>query len=143
MIEIILGFGLPVALAAATYLGAKSGTAANPPTIVSPAGSSAADCKTACAAFDSARQMQCIARANEATARSRADSIRAQMFAFIAAAAVLAASAAATLALAVAAAASFFGIPLAIVLRAAAAGLAVAAAAAATMAANLAGQLAA
>lgn len=131
-----------VVLGGLVAAGVASGNAGNPPTITLPGDSkSAADCQQACAAWDNARQMQCSAKADEAAARSRADAIRGQMLALIAAAVALAAAGAAAIAAIGPSAITIIGIPLAVWLLGIAIGLFIAAAAATAAAAVLAGQL--
>lgn len=139
----ILGIVAVVVIVGATLfgLGVKSGTNGNPKTVAPPDRPSIQTCQEACAAWDNARQMQCNAKADEDAARARADSIRTEMLAFIAAAISLAAGAAATLVAAGVATATFFGIPLGVILTGIAIGLAVASGVASAAADVLAGQL--
>lgn len=140
--EILIVIAVVVVVGGLVVLGFFTGRAQNPPTVASPGGASAdGNCRQACARWDTARQMQCNSRADEAAARSRADAIRNQMLAFIAAATSLTIAGAATLVAAAAATATFFGIPAGIALTAVAIGLFVLAAAATASAAYFAGQL--
>ena len=136
---IIIVVGILGALVLAGYANGKAG---NPKTTSPPMdATSVADCQQACVAWDTARQMQCNARADEQAARLRADAIRSQMLAFFAAAVSLSIAGGATLAAAGAATATVIGIPLAIILYGVAIGLFIAAAAAFAYAAYLVGQL--
>lgn len=121
--------------------GLQIGDKGSPKTITLPGDASAENCAQACAEWDNARQMECIAKQDETSARSRADAIRTQMLAFIASAVSLGIAGGATLAAAGVATATIFGIPLGIVLTAIAISLFVLAAAAFLYADVLAGQL--
>lgn len=122
----------------AFFIGIATGSARNPPSIERPgAPPGDANCKDACTRWDNARQAQCNAKADEAAARSRADGIRGQMLAFVAAATSLTIAGAAALAAAAAATATIFGIPAGVVLTGVAIGLFALAAAAAASAAML------
>jgi len=133
--------GIVVILGTVFIAGIRFGDGNKPATVALPGETSVEGCAQACVAWDNARQMECNAKADEASARSQADAIRTQMLAFIAAAVSLGIAGAATLAAAGAATATFFGIPLGIVLTGIAIGLFVASAAALLYADFLAGQL--
>lgn len=141
--EIVITIIVVVVLAGLVATGVGIGRAGSPPTISLPPADtpSAADCAQACAAWDNARQMECNAKADETAARNRADALRGQMLASIAAAVALSAAGVAALVGATAATATLFGIPLGIYLMGIAVGLFVAAAVAAAAAALFAGQL--
>ncbi len=139
--EIIITVLIVGALVGLYFGGRAIGDGANPPTITLPRESSAADCKQACTEWDNARQMQCNAKADEEAARNRADGIRNELLAVLAAAVALAVSGAATLAAAAAATATIFGIPAGIVLTGIGIGLLIAAAAAFALADVLMGEL--
>lgn len=130
-----------VVVGAVFVSGIQVGDKGSPTTVSLPGDSSPDGCAQACAAWDKARQMECIAKADEASARARADAIRTQMLAFIASAVSLGIAGGATLAAAGVATATIFGIPLGIVLTAVAISLFVLAAAAFLYADFLAGQL--
>lgn len=131
-----------VGVAIAFLIGLGTGSSLNPPSVERPGEPKAdANCADACARWDNARQMQCNAKSDEAAARSRADGIRGQMLATLAAATTLAVAGAAALAAAAAATATIFGIPAGIVLTGVAIGLFVLAAAALAAAAIFTGQL--
>lgn len=97
VIDIATGFGFFY------FWGKRSGGASNPSTVTLPPGTDAADCAQACSDWDNARQMLCGAKSDDAAARSRADGIRGQLFAALAAeAALIAAAVTATVAATVA-----------------------------------------
>ena len=121
--------------------GLKVGNDGSAATITLPDSTSAENCAQSCVAWDNARQMECNAKADETTARLRADAIRSQMIAFIATAVSLGTAGAVAIAAAGAASATIFGIPLGIILTAIAVSLFVLAAAAFLYADFLAGQL--
>lgn len=79
LLNILTGFSLFF------FWGKRSGGAGNPPTVSVPAGTDSTDCRQACSAWDNARQILCSAKADEVAARSRADGIRGQLIAAIAA----------------------------------------------------------
>ena len=121
--------------------GLQVGAGGSPKTITLPDGTAGDNCAQACIAWDNARQMECIAKADEASARSRADALRTQMLAFMATAVSLGIAGGVALAAAGAATATIFGIPLGIILTGIAVALFVLAAAAFLYADFLAGQL--
>lgn len=131
-----------VVLVIAFLFGVSTASSLNPPSLGQPGDPKAdASCAEACARWDNARQMQCSAKADEAGGRSRADGIRGEMFAALAAATAFAAAAVAALVAAAAATATIFGIPAGIVLTGVAIGLFAASATALAAAAVFAGQL--
>lgn len=131
-----------VGIVIAFLIGAGTGSSLNPPSVGRPGDPKPdANCADACARWDNARQVQCSAKADEAAARSRADGIRGEMFAALAAGTALAAAGAAALAAAAVATATIFGIPAGIVLTGVAIGLFALAAAALVAATIFAGQL--
>ncbi len=142
--EIIIAIAVVGVLGVLVGVGVATGKTGNPPTISLPEDEkSPADCQQACAAWDKARQMECRAKADEAAARSRADAIRGQMLASIAAAVSLSAAGVAALVAVgtVSATLTILAIPLVVWLLGIAIGLFIAAAAATAAAAVLAGQL--
>lgn len=108
----IIGIGIAIGVAVLIglwFAGRAMGAAQDPPTVLSPGGTTSDDCRTACSNWDSARQMQCNAKADEEAARGRADGIRNELLTTIAGAIALAAAAVAAFAGAAAATASVFG----------------------------------
>jgi hypothetical protein len=101
-VRVILGI-LTSGLSEFYFWGVRDGGGDSPSTVVGPTASDPADCQAACKEWDHARQMLCAAKADEQAARDRANGIRGQLAAAIAAAATLTA---AGIAIAVGAAAS-------------------------------------
>lgn len=67
------------------FWGKRSGGSGNPPTVTLPGATDTADCAQACSTWDNARQSLCGAKSDEAAARARADGIRGQLLAVVAA----------------------------------------------------------
>lgn len=101
-VRVVVGI-LTVGLTEFYFWGTRKGGGDSPTTVASPTASDPADCQQACRDWDRARQMLCAAKADEQAARDRANGIRGQLAAAIAAATALTA---AGIAAAVAAAAS-------------------------------------
>jgi hypothetical protein len=143
MVSLII-IGVIVGVGSAFYFYGRSiGEKGNPRTIEAPGESSkSSDCAEACAKFDNARQMQCIAKADEAAAKSRVEAIRRDELAAIGTATSFTIAAGVALTAAITTTATIFGIPAGLVLFAVAASLFSLAAAAFAFALNFAGQLA-
>lgn len=125
------------------YLSGRSSSKKdNPITIPGPGASQVATCAEACTRWDNARQMLCIAKTDEAAAKSRVESLRRDELAALATATSFTLAGGVALAKAAVATATVFGIPAGIILAALAASLFATAALAFGVALNFAGQLA-
>lgn len=113
---VTVALGLLVIAVFVHFVGRGKGSGDSPPTRFPPEWEQPSNCQEAAVAWDNARQLQCAAIADEAAARARAEAIRGQLHAAIAAGISLAAAAAGAAAAAAAATATIFGIPAGIVL---------------------------